>query len=421
MYFYLHSHVRITKGYVKSIVCDLKKFIIYNITNSFADVLIKLNNNNSIEDSYENYEEVTNKLNEIEKLELGYFSDSNLNLHTSNESKVSNEIGMLWLNLTSRCNYKCSHCYEESDSKIQESQLLSIDDYKSIINNINTKYGIKALQLIGGEPLLKGKLFIKELVQCIVAEHIPFIEIYTNCSLLDEDYCRFFSENGVRIATSMYSQHSARHDKITGVQGSFNNLLSKIQLLKDFDLSFRVSVVIMEENKDELYSIHDFLKNNLGISDYKVDVVRPIGRGRDHHICTPTLFRKRIINKVDLMVYNLDKYDYNAKFQSCWGDKMCINSSGQIFPCIMSDYCAGNIKDIDNIWALDSSYRHLNNSKVETCSVCEYRYICADCKAMNGVLSQSALLKKPYYCTYNPFDGKWNDFNEDFLTKEILI
>ena len=46
---------------------------------------------------------------------------------------------------------------------------------------------------------------------------------------------------------------------------------------------------------------------------------------------------------------------------------------------------------------------------------CEYRYICFDCRPDS--ISDN-IYEKPWYCTYNPREGKWEDrerFVDDLL------
>ena len=46
--------------------------------------------------------------------------------------------------------------------------------------------------------------------------------------------------------------------------------------------------------------------------------------------------------------------------------------------------------------------------KIEECSECEYRYACFDCRPNS--LSRK-ISEKPWYCTYNPLTGNWEDID----------
>ena len=54
--------------------------------------------------------------------------------------------------------------------------------------------------------------------------------------------------------------------------------------------------------------------------------------------------------------------------------------------------------------------------RVAGCRHCEYRYACHDCRPDR--LSED-INAKPWYCTYNPLEGKWCDI-EEFI-KELEV
>ena len=158
--------------------------------------------------------------------------------------------------------------------------------------------------------------------------------------------------------------------------------------------------------------------NGLKIKDYKIDVIRPIGRGRCKNVMPINLFYIRHSKTYDKIVrQSISRYDYNKSFQSCWGDKLCIDSSGNIYPCIMSAYKVGTINEVEHVWTGENSYRSITNDKIEVCKDCEFRYICLDCKAMS---EQCGVFSKPYYCAYDPYEGKWNEPNKIFFENEVL-
>ena len=58
---------------------------------------------------------------------------------------------------------------------------------------------------------------------------------------------------------------------------------------------------------------------------------------------------------------------------------------------------------------LKSQILHFTKNEVEGCKDCEYRYICRDCRpdSLTGNFNE-----KPWYCTYNPYSGEWESFDE---------
>ena len=67
-----------------------------------------------------------------------------------------NPVGAM-IELTSRCNLNCSHCYNASRS---ESNDLSSNEWKNIIQQL-CEMRIGTILFTGGEPLMAGDLLIE--------------------------------------------------------------------------------------------------------------------------------------------------------------------------------------------------------------------------------------------------------------------
>ena len=64
--------------------------------------------------------------------------------------KVSPKISFAWIEVTTACNLKCIHCYEgEALTKAAE---MPIETFVRIVDEL-CNYGVRKIQLIGGEPL----------------------------------------------------------------------------------------------------------------------------------------------------------------------------------------------------------------------------------------------------------------------------
>jgi hypothetical protein len=66
---------------------------------------------------------------------------------------VDGVLSFLWLELTNRCNLRCVHCYTESDPWSGERDVLTVEDYESVMSQAY-ELGCRKVQLIGGEPQL---------------------------------------------------------------------------------------------------------------------------------------------------------------------------------------------------------------------------------------------------------------------------
>lgn len=115
---------------------------------------------------------------------------------------------------------------------------------------------------------------------------------------------------------------------------------------------------------------------------------------------------------------NTRAYVRNRNYNSCLAHKISIDKDGFIRNCPSSESTYGHAdstvlqevvsrKEFQGKW-------ELTKDKLQVCSVCEFRWICNDCRAftMNDLENG-----KPSKCTYNPFISLWAD-EENYLSEE---
>ncbi len=155
-------------------------------------------------------------------------------------------LNFLWLELTSRCNLRCIHCYAESSPHPQRPDILTRIDYLKLIDSA-ALLGYRKIQFIGGEPTI-----VRELPEYIFhAKHngFEFIEVFTNATRISDSLLSCFVDNNVAVATSFYDHKSEIHDTITKKLGSHRLTVNTIKRVIDFGLDIRVGVIIMNENR----------------------------------------------------------------------------------------------------------------------------------------------------------------------------
>lgn len=100
------------------------------------------------------------------------------------------------LHLLEQCNYRCKHCFAHFDS----GTVLSVRDWKAIIDNITESIAVSRFNLAGGEPLLYPGL--DELIEYINAKDSA-VSLITNGYLLSEDRIKNFGGNVAMIGLSI--------------------------------------------------------------------------------------------------------------------------------------------------------------------------------------------------------------------------
>ena len=307
---------------------------------------------------------------------------------------------MAWIEITTQCNMKCLHCYNESD--IHCSQFMAQEEYQLVVDNL-VSLQVPHIQLIGGEPFV-DRTALKQMLDYVDGK-FESVEVFTNGTLVTDDWFPYLAEHDIHVALSVYSYKPEIHDFVTKNEGSWNRTNRTIAKLKEYGIKYRVCNVLMKgielgvPNTD----LYELSKDN--------DIVRMSGRA-SFSLLTDELIRKRLITQERFF------RPINKKFSAlmvsghnCFSSKLYIAANLDVFPCVMErriKHC--NIKETGKI-EFQNHIRRLGKDCIKGCKCCEYRYACFDCRPNS--LSEDTL-EKPWYCTYDPETATWQE-QEEFI------
>lgn len=317
--------------------------------------------------------------------------------------KTNPELKFLWLEITSRCNLRCIHCYAEASAQpaIQPDQKLIFDWLEQAAD-----MGCQSVQFTGGECTLRKDL--RNLILHARQNNFKMIEVFTNGTLLAESLIRFLKENDIHVAVSLYSYKSGTHDIISGVPGSHEKTMQNLKMLLAYDVPTRGSIIAMKHNEQEVEATRLFL-NELGIISGPADPIRPCGRGTGMKDW-PEKYGLSIIRSKPDFIANRKQFESNQSGNSCWFGNAAITSEGNVLPCVFPrDLVAGNLHEHSLRWIVDNGLRtfwELTRDKIAVCRDCEYRYLCHDCRPWAHGFTGDLYAKTPT-CTYNPYTGEW--------------
>lgn len=231
--------------------------------------------------------------------------------------------GLLFVELTARCNERCTHCY--ADAAPEREEQLSIAQIREVLRDARA-LGFESVQLTGGDPLLH-----RDLVEAAAYARtigIARIEIFTNGLALSEALLDHLAPLGVSFAFSVYSHEPAVHDAVTRVPGSHARTLRAIRRCLERGLRARIGVTLMESTHDDGASIRASLRE-LGLDDdaIRVTTSRSVGRGQ--------LYGEALSE------------EHGGNHGVLLGEadgKACVSSDGTVYPCIFArDLPLGNI------------------------------------------------------------------------------
>lgn len=179
------------------------------------------------------------------------------------------------LDITSRCNLRCLHCYNGSgacaEGDMDRAALLRAADALAALKPFN-------LCLCGGEPLCCPDLLP---LLAHLKGRIPRISMVTNGFLLDEGWAARLVACGVTaVQVSLDGAHAWQHDTLRGVAGSYDRAVQAIRNLKKAGMPQVVCAIL--PNRLNVDSLGEYVQRCV---DCGVDIIRampflPSGRGR---------------------------------------------------------------------------------------------------------------------------------------------
>ena len=179
----------------------------------------------------------------------------------------------LELQLTSRCNLRCRHCYIGDDTPRE----LSSVQVRSVLKEFEEMQGLRVL-LTGGEPLLHSRFEeINEMLPDLFFRKV----LFTNGVLLRKDVLNRLKVHEIQVSIDGMA---AAHDALRGA-GTWDVALDAVRRALDAGFEVSVSTMVHTGNLGDFDTMEKLFKS-LGIKDWTVDVPCTAGRLRDNREMT---------------------------------------------------------------------------------------------------------------------------------------
>ncbi|MGD9954268.1 MAG: heme d1 biosynthesis radical SAM protein NirJ [Burkholderiales bacterium] len=161
---------------------------------------------------------------------------------------------VIW-NLIRRCNLACMHCYSIS-ADIDFPGELGTEDVMRVMDDLKA-FGVPALILSGGEPLLRRDIF--EIAAR--AKRMGFYTaLSTNGTLIDAPLARRIGETGFDYVGISLDGIEATHDRFRRQQGAFARSLAALRLCRDLDIKVGVRFTLTQDNAADLPRLLDLVE-----------------------------------------------------------------------------------------------------------------------------------------------------------------
>ena len=260
------------------------------------------------------------------------------------------------LQVTNRCNMRCSFCAFWSDGAPppEELTLAQIERLSAKL----ARLGSMIISVEGGEPTLRPDL--PDLIAALAKHHHPVL--YTNGWYIDRAKAKTLYDAGlVGVGISLDYATREKHDAHR-LEGSFDKVLAAVEHFKRAAPLTRRRVhlmtVLMEDNRDDIEPLLE-LSKKLGVR-HMVTLLAVGGHNRAQgkvqpkpESLSPWLLdlKKRYPHFVDLTDYlgSMDSYLKGEFTSPCQAGKrgFNVNHVGQANPCIeLTDVSVGHVLDV---------------------------------------------------------------------------
>lgn len=399
-YYLISENVYLVDGKLKSCIYDLKKGMLYHINHELSDFIKKYCTNFNISLKPEEMQ----MLIKLKNMGIELLKNCEKKKEDIAILNKKSNIEFAWIEVCTKCNLKCIHCYNESDAMCMKE--MSYDDFVIVVKQLE-KMGVRKIQFIGGEPLIIGEK-LKKMIK-YAYEKFDSIEVFTNGTIIDDSWIDLFLKFKVKVALSVYSYFENEHEKVTQVHESFNRTNLSIQKLKEKGISYRVCNTIM--NNVEIGN----KESDLYVLSYKKDIVRMSGRG-NLTLLNDVLIKRKLITKQNFLSPLNKKMVYKSLNQhNCFGSKIYVAADLTVYPCVMERRLIHGRINKDSEFKLDNDILSMNKDFIVGCKDCEFRYACFDCRP--DALTNNPI-EKPWNCTYHPEKACWDDIESSI--KRVL-
>lgn len=319
----------------------------------------------------------------------------------------------LYLHLTTRCNLRCTYCYNQALREEKGRGDLPLKVALKALREAK-ELGVHTVLLTGGEPLLHPKALR-------IAEHSRRMGfrtvLLTNGLLIDKKISKVIAQTCDQVTVSLDSALPKLHNLHRG-RGTHNQVVAAVGRLKEAGVSeVVVSGVITRQTQRESDAEFEAFAKRIGADRIVRQIYILQGDVRDT-LLTPDF--KPILQETNDVIEKMVAELTGSEVQGAiiWRDRygaafgvIAVDGDGTIYPCqglMKEEFAAGNITSASLVEVFESSpilekVRRFRVTEIPGCEDCAFRHLCGGgCRALayNAYGSLGAPIPEPY-CAFN--------------------
>jgi len=357
--------------------------------------------------------------------------------------------------ITSRCNLRCSYCYFFDNPDVRYQDLPS-SEWLEFFDKLG-QCAVMNVCLAGGEPFIRKDL--SELIEGIVQNRMRF-SILSNGTLIEDEIAAYIADTGRcnYVQVSIDGSRPEIHDTCRG-KGSFAKAIRGILTLQRYRVPVTSRVTIHRHNVHDLENIPRLLLEELGLSEFSTNAASYQGSCRQHASDVLLNTRERQLAMETLLILS-EKYDGRISAMAgplaearswsrmevaraqcasafpkggrltgcgCSASKIAVRSDGAIMPCSMLPHLElGRINrdSLAEVWKCSPILNRLRQrhtialTEFEFCAGCPYTEYCTgNCPGLAFNLTNEVDHPSPDACLrrYLEYGGKLPELRKEQL------
>jgi MoaA/NifB/PqqE/SkfB family radical SAM enzyme len=186
--------------------------------------------------------------------------------------QTATSLDFVWLEITGKCQLTCEHCYATAGPRGTHGAM-SCEDWCRVVGEA-ADLGVGMVQFIGGEPTSHPDLarLIGYARSCGLR-----VELFSNLLYIRAELWEIFSQHGVSLATSYYSDDPIEHENITKGSQSHRRTSANIAEAVNRGIPLRVGLIGVREGQRIAQARAQLAL--LGVTKVGYDDLRQVGRG----------------------------------------------------------------------------------------------------------------------------------------------
>lgn len=174
--------------------------------------------------------------------------------HGAPRSAAERKPIIVW-NITRRCNLKCIHCYSDSDAREYPGEL-SLQECYAVIDDL-ADYGVPALLLSGGEPLIHPKFFD---IASYARSRGLRLTLSTNGTLITAESAARLKELGFSYVGISLDGIGETHDFFRGKIGAFEKAVQAFRHCRAVNQKVGLRLTLTRHTVNDLDRILNFIE-----------------------------------------------------------------------------------------------------------------------------------------------------------------